>query len=59
MGNILCFRVCFYSEQLLMVLPCLTSTADTASISEMIAERLAALQTKLVRDLSQKCISFR
>lgn len=36
-----------------MVLLCLTSTADTAGISEMIAGWLAALQIKLVRDLSQ------
>lgn len=52
MVSILCFRVYFYPEQL-MVLLCLTSTADTAPISEMIAGRLAALQTKLVRDSSQ------
>jgi len=44
-----------------MVLPCLTGNADTASISGVIPQKLAALETKitLVRGLSQKCISFR
>lgn len=41
-----------------MVLPCLTSTADTASISEMIAERLAALQTKSSQELESKMCFF-
>lgn len=53
--------VCSYPEQLLMVLLCLTSNADTASISGVIPQKLAALETKitLARDFSKKCISFR
>lgn len=44
-----------------MVLLCQTSNADTASISGVIPQKLAALETKitLARDLSKKCISFR
>lgn len=41
-----------------MVLLCLTSTADTASISEIIGERLAALQTKSSQGLESKMYFF-
>lgn len=44
-----------------MVLLFITSNADTASISGMVPQKLAALEKKitLVGGLSQKCISCR